>query len=677
MYATVTLTGKISFGLEPAVGRAILTPTVNRVADMDGNVVIYGPITDTLDATGAFSIQAPATDDPNLNPQNFGYTLRFELERGTLPAIPEFGLPAAADPVDLTDILPEPQNPTYVPTLTGPPTELTVGTVTTGDPGTAAQVTITGEPPNQVIDFIIPKGLKGDTGDVNNHNHVIADITDFNPADYYTKAEMDPVLANATNKADQLKIDAEQSLRLWRLEAQVVGSAQDMSNWHGDAFLTNQDEINDTLNTPGIQIIRASSLEGGYAEQTEYKGVHFSPHTSNSSDYFLDGNVYTDPGVGGWGSNNIVYAQYVPEVGYLVIANQLYVSATGLPGSWVQKSSSMTGSAYINSSTNNLFFYSDGYLHWAANNNGTGVLQSTPMGAGSWTWTQHHSYGNGGFTGIIFDGTYYLLPTLSSAGVILRNTTLRTGTGWTEVYAFNSSQGSSINSLVWTGSRFLCVLNNGHAGYNANVGAPSTSWFNIATTAANRQGVGAIYGNGFNLLVTRDFLSGAWTLITHYSTNGVNWSSYNGPLPESGGTLRYAAGYFYVGANNNFKRTDNPVANANWTVYTATGLSNHVAWTIKETSQELVSSLTTDAYALPEVCNKVYILRSAALTNTVLSFDVSLNGGTTWDNVTTFDAVVTLSHSGNNLLVRPKFTKPNSAGTGKLFWFIVYAAPAA
>jgi hypothetical protein len=47
---------------------------------------------------------------------------------------------------------------------TGPANVLTKGTVTTGAPGTAADVTITGASPNQTIDFTIPQGATGATG---------------------------------------------------------------------------------------------------------------------------------------------------------------------------------------------------------------------------------------------------------------------------------------------------------------------------------------------------------------------------------------------------------------------------------------------------------------------------------------------------------------------------------
>lgn len=49
----------------------------------------------------------------------------------------------------------------FHPGLVGPATNLTVGTVTTGDAGTSASVTISGDAPNQTIDFTIPRGAPG------------------------------------------------------------------------------------------------------------------------------------------------------------------------------------------------------------------------------------------------------------------------------------------------------------------------------------------------------------------------------------------------------------------------------------------------------------------------------------------------------------------------------------
>jgi hypothetical protein len=46
----------------------------------------------------------------------------------------------------------------------GEPTELSIGTVTTGTAGSTATASITGEPPAQTISFVIPRGDVGETG---------------------------------------------------------------------------------------------------------------------------------------------------------------------------------------------------------------------------------------------------------------------------------------------------------------------------------------------------------------------------------------------------------------------------------------------------------------------------------------------------------------------------------
>ncbi|MGV9666927.1 hypothetical protein [Nocardia niigatensis] len=47
---------------------------------------------------------------------------------------------------------------------TGTPNELTIGTVTTGAAGTDLQITVTGTPPNQTVNMVVPRGVKGRKG---------------------------------------------------------------------------------------------------------------------------------------------------------------------------------------------------------------------------------------------------------------------------------------------------------------------------------------------------------------------------------------------------------------------------------------------------------------------------------------------------------------------------------
>lgn len=65
---------------------------------------------------------------------------------------------------------------------TGPPSSLTVGTVETGEPGSEAEVEITGTAPDQTVNFVIPEGLVGPANTL-----TVGDVTAVGP-------EEDPVV---------------------------------------------------------------------------------------------------------------------------------------------------------------------------------------------------------------------------------------------------------------------------------------------------------------------------------------------------------------------------------------------------------------------------------------------------------------------------------------------------
>ena len=111
-----------------------------------------------------------ATDDPEGNPVDWTWQVEFRLtdaDGNAVRTIPNFSfaLPAGTT-VDLTTAMPvtDSNGTYYLVGPAGPANELTVGTVTTGNAGTSAAVTITGDAPAQTINFTIPKGDKGDQG---------------------------------------------------------------------------------------------------------------------------------------------------------------------------------------------------------------------------------------------------------------------------------------------------------------------------------------------------------------------------------------------------------------------------------------------------------------------------------------------------------------------------------
>ena len=57
-----------------------------------------------------------------------------------------------------------PAGPQGIQGTAGETPNITIGTVTTGNPGTQAAATITGTPPNFVLDLTIPQGPTGGIG---------------------------------------------------------------------------------------------------------------------------------------------------------------------------------------------------------------------------------------------------------------------------------------------------------------------------------------------------------------------------------------------------------------------------------------------------------------------------------------------------------------------------------
>jgi hypothetical protein len=133
----------------------ILPSTVECALDVDGYIL-------GLDSTPG--VRLVATDDADLNPVNWTWSVEFRLTDQsdvpirTIPAF-SFSLPQGTD-VDLTDVTPvtSANGTFYLVGPTGPASSLTVGTTTTLTSGTGATVAITGTAPNQVVDFGIPQG---------------------------------------------------------------------------------------------------------------------------------------------------------------------------------------------------------------------------------------------------------------------------------------------------------------------------------------------------------------------------------------------------------------------------------------------------------------------------------------------------------------------------------------
>jgi hypothetical protein len=169
----------------PAKGTIYFTPSPNYIKDVTASpapvTILPASVECALDSdgyvlgySGSQGVRLIATDDPQGNPVDWTWQAEFRLTDATgspVRTIPNFSfeLPGGTT-VDLTTAMPvtDSNGTFYLVGPTGPANELSVGTVTTGNAGSSAAVTITGDAPSQVINFTIPKGDKGDKGDKGN-----------------------------------------------------------------------------------------------------------------------------------------------------------------------------------------------------------------------------------------------------------------------------------------------------------------------------------------------------------------------------------------------------------------------------------------------------------------------------------------------------------------------------
>lgn len=133
----------------------ILPATVDCVLDAQGYL---------LGSDGTRGVRLVATDDADLNPTNWTWTVEFRLsDQNDVPvSVPSFSIALPSDTeVDLTVVAPvAAANGTYyIVGPTGPANVLTVGTTTTLTPEASATVEITGSAPAQTINFGIPQGV--------------------------------------------------------------------------------------------------------------------------------------------------------------------------------------------------------------------------------------------------------------------------------------------------------------------------------------------------------------------------------------------------------------------------------------------------------------------------------------------------------------------------------------
>jgi len=112
---TVRVTGRFLFpDGRPLSGQVVFrAPNLLTFAEYD--VILGGPVTVPLDATGAFEVELPATDAPGMNPSDWSYSVAEQLAGVAVNRVYQVLLPGEAPEVDLADIAPtDPSTPNYV-----------------------------------------------------------------------------------------------------------------------------------------------------------------------------------------------------------------------------------------------------------------------------------------------------------------------------------------------------------------------------------------------------------------------------------------------------------------------------------------------------------------------------------------------------------------------------------
>ena len=135
----------------------------------------------------------------------------------------------------------------------------------------------------------------GDLGDVDTAGAATGEVLAFDgtgwvaDGGYATQADLD-ALETGLN-AETLGLFAETNLRLWQLEADVIGEVEGFVGWHGEAFLDGQDEV--ASETGDISVSRGARLGDGGASLSTLPDEN-TPIGEEIAGGFIAGVIYTD-----------------------------------------------------------------------------------------------------------------------------------------------------------------------------------------------------------------------------------------------------------------------------------------------------------------------------------------------------------------------------------------------
>lgn len=123
----------------PMAGTVTFTPAPLVITDVDANVIFYQtPINVALDEDGSINVELIATDDPDLNPWNWTWTVSENLTWNETTYTNSYSIEAPSNNIiDLADVVP-------IPDYTGTP-------IVRGTPGVSLGYKVPGSYPYTVI----------------------------------------------------------------------------------------------------------------------------------------------------------------------------------------------------------------------------------------------------------------------------------------------------------------------------------------------------------------------------------------------------------------------------------------------------------------------------------------------------------------------------------------------
>ncbi|MEU1020264.1 hypothetical protein [Streptomyces sp. NPDC005898] len=235
---TVRVTGRfLTPEGKPLSGQVIFrAPGMVTFGEFD--VILGGPVTAPLDATGAIEVVLPANDAPGMNPSDWSYMVAEQLAGVAVNRVYQVLLPAETPEVDLADIAPtDPSTPSYVAVRGDSAYEVAVEQ---GFTGTVSQ---------WLASLVGPQGVKGDTGPVG--SRIYTGTTAPTAAlgvdnDLYVQSESTTVLGVTS-----------QTVTMWQKTAGAW--AQRVPNVRGAAWYVNTTSTPSADTKPGDLLLRTDT----------------------------------------------------------------------------------------------------------------------------------------------------------------------------------------------------------------------------------------------------------------------------------------------------------------------------------------------------------------------------------------------------------------------------------